>query len=65
MEDEEAEEIALSQAVETMQATTRAGRKVTATSKVVENAKQAKQAKSDGRGGRGGRGSRRGRGNRV
>jgi ribosomal protein L13 len=42
MEEDEADEIALSQAVETMLATTRAGRKRKATSKVVENAKQAK-----------------------
>jgi len=57
IEDEEAEDIALSQAVETLQATTRAGRKVTATSKVAEN---AEQAKSSGRGGSSGRGNGRG-----
>jgi hypothetical protein len=69
MEDEEAKHIALSQAVKTMQATTEAGQKVIATSRVAENAKQAKQVKSDGRGGgrssRGGRGSRGGCGNKV
>jgi hypothetical protein len=59
--DEEAEDIALSQAVETMQVTTRAGRKVTAISKVAENVEQAKQAKLGGRGGCGGCASRRGR----
>jgi hypothetical protein len=48
IEEDEADEIALSQVVETMLATTRAGRKRKATSKVVEN---AKQAKTGGRGG--------------
>ena len=59
MEDDEADEEALSQAIETVLATTRAGRKRTATSKVVDNAAQArnaKRAKPSGRGGRGGHG---------
>jgi hypothetical protein len=52
MADEEADEEALSQAVETMQTSvTRASRKRTATTKVVENARQAKVAKRGGRGG--------------
>jgi len=61
MDEEEADEIALSQTVETLLATTRAGRKRKATMKVVENDAQAtgaKRAKTSSRGGRGGRGGR-------
>jgi hypothetical protein len=61
MDEEEADEIALLQAVETMLATTRAGRKRKATMKVVENdaqATDAKRAKTSSRGGRGGHGGR-------
>jgi hypothetical protein len=59
MDDDEAEEAALSQAIEAFMAPTRAGRKCAATSKVVDNAEQARQAKiakSGSRGGRSGRG---------
>jgi hypothetical protein len=45
MEEDEADKEALSQAIETVLATTRAGRKRTATSKVVDNAVQARDAK--------------------
>ena len=62
MDEEEADEIALSQAVETMLATTRAGRKRKATMKVVENDAQATDAKrASNRGGGGVRGGRGGR----
>jgi hypothetical protein len=54
MEDEEADEEALSQAIEAFVAPTRTGRKRTATLKVVDNAKQAKIAKIAKTGGRGG-----------
>jgi hypothetical protein len=65
MEDDEAGDEALSQAIEAFVAPTRAGRKRTASPKVVDNADQARQLKiarsggsgdSRGRGGRGGRG---------
>jgi hypothetical protein len=59
MEDDEADEEALSRAVEAFVAPTRARRKRIATTKVVDNVEQAKKikiAKSSGRGGRGGRG---------
>jgi hypothetical protein len=49
IEGDKADEIALSQAIETMLATTRAGRKHKATSKVVENAKQAKTSSCSSR----------------
>jgi hypothetical protein len=67
IEDEAADEIALSQAIETMVATSRTGRKRTATAKMVDNEEQARQTKtarmsgSDGRDGRGSRGSRGGK----
>ena len=55
IEDDEADEEALSQAIETALATTRAERKRTATSKVVDNAVQARDAKKAKSGDRGGR----------
>jgi hypothetical protein len=60
MDDDDADEEALSQAIETVLATTRAGWKRTATLKVVDNAVQAQDAKKakTGRGGHGGRGQR-------
>ena len=45
MDNDDADEEALSQAIETVMATTRASRKRTATSKVVDNAVQAQDAK--------------------
>jgi hypothetical protein len=54
MEDDEADEEALSQAIEAFVAPTRTGRKRTATLKVVDNVKQARQAKIAKTGGRGG-----------
>jgi hypothetical protein len=56
MDDDDANEEALSQAIETVIATTRASRKRTATSKVVDNAVQAQDAKRVKTSGRGGRG---------
>lgn len=55
MDDDDADDEAFSQAVEAVRATTKAGRKRTATSKVVDNAVDAKRAKPGGRGGHGGR----------
>jgi hypothetical protein len=55
IEDDEADEEALSQAIEAFVAPTRAGRKRTATLKVVDNVEQAKMAKMAKTGGRGGR----------
>ena len=57
IEDEEGDEEALSQAIETFVALRRAVRKRAATSKVVDNIGQAKQANIGKAGGRGGRGS--------
>jgi hypothetical protein len=59
IEEDEADKKALSLAIETVLATTRAARKHIATPKVVDNAAQArdaKRAKTGGRGGRGGSG---------
>jgi hypothetical protein len=56
MEDDEADEEALSQAIEAFVAPTRAGRKRTATLKVVDNVEQARQVKIAKTGGRGGSG---------
>jgi hypothetical protein len=55
MDDDDADEEAFSQAVETVRATTRAGRKRTATSKVVDSTVQACDAKRAKPGVRGGR----------
>jgi hypothetical protein len=60
MKDDEADEEALSRAIEAFVAPTRAGRKRIATTKVVDNVEQARQlkiAKPSDRGGRGGQGS--------
>ena len=65
MEEEEADEEALSQAIETLIQATRSGRKRIATTKVISNKEQARQdkmRKTGGRGGRGGSGGRGGRG---
>jgi hypothetical protein len=56
----EEEDEAFSQAIDTVLATTRAGRKRTATSKVVDNVEQARQSNIPETGGRGGRGGVRG-----
>jgi hypothetical protein len=61
MEDEAVDEIALSQAIETMVATSRTGRKRTATAKMVDNEEQARQAKTARMSGLGGRGDRGGK----
>jgi hypothetical protein len=53
IEDDEADEEVLSQVIEAFVAPTRAGRKRTAASKVVDNVKQARQAKITKIGGRG------------
>jgi hypothetical protein len=58
IEEEEADEEALSQAVETLIQATRSGRKRTATTKVISNEEQARQNKMRKTGGRGGRGGR-------
>jgi hypothetical protein len=57
IKEDEADEEALSQAIETVLATTRAARKRKATPKVVDNTAQARDAKRAETGGRGGRGS--------
>ena len=62
MEDDEADEEALSQAIEAFVAPTRAVRKRTATSKVVANVEQAKEAKIAKLSSRGSRSGRRGGG---
>jgi len=54
--DDEANEEALSQAIKAFVAPTRAGRKRTATLKVVDNVEQARQVKIAKTGGRGGSG---------
>jgi hypothetical protein len=58
MGNDDADEEALSQAIKTVMATTRASRKRTATSKVVDNAVQAQNAKRVKTSGRGGFSSR-------
>ena len=55
MEDDEADEEAYLQAIETALATTRAGQKRTVKSEVVDNALQARDAKKAKSGDRGGR----------
>jgi hypothetical protein len=62
MEEEEANEEALSQAIETLIQATRSRRKRTAMTKVISNEEQARQDKMRKKGGRGSSGSRGGRG---
>jgi hypothetical protein len=65
MEDVEADEAALCQAIEALIQTTRGGRKHTATTKMISNEEQARQDKMRKTGGRGDRGSGHGSGQRV